>query len=47
MLRSIGGHKIRHDLKTTVANFNDDNTTYKHCVDKLQSMYEPEKNVTA
>lgn len=47
MLRSISTDKIRHDLKTAVPNFNDVNTTYKHCIYKLHSMYEPEKNIIA
>lgn len=40
ILLSIGASKIHHDLKTTVPNFSGDNTTYKHCIDKLHSMYE-------
>lgn len=47
MLCFISGGKICHDLKTAVPNFSDDNSTYRYCIDKLCSIYEPEKNLTA
>ena len=40
------GNKIYHNLKT-LPNFSDDKTAYKHCIDKLHSIYKPENNVTA
>ena len=46
MLHSIDDNKTCHDLKTAVPNLIDDNTAYKHCIEKLHSMYKPEKNIT-